>query len=65
MSRATWKVYYRALRVCRREAGKAYIDALMYGVGYVRVTPGADPEHVPSILVMDDDLRGMVYPLAD
>ena len=60
MNKATWKVYYRALRVCRRETGKAYLDALMYGVGYVKVIPGADPEHVPARTMIPDDLRAMV-----
>lgn len=52
MSRAAWKVYYRMLRIYRREAFKAWQDTLVFGTGYLRVKDGFInhilPEHIPE-----------------
>jgi hypothetical protein len=46
MNRATWKAYYRLLRIARREALKASMDMVLFGLGVVKV--GLDgPRHVP------------------
>lgn len=46
MNRATWKAYYRLLRICRREAAKASIDMMLFGNGFVD-TSGSEPRHIP------------------
>lgn len=46
-ARAWWKVYYRTLRIVRREAHKATMDMLIYGTGAVSVSAEGDIKHVP------------------
>lgn len=46
MSRQLWKWYYRQLRIARREAWKATMDCMIYGVGYVRVSDDGFVNHV-------------------
>ena len=46
-ARQQWKIYYRAMRVARREALKAMYDQLLYGMGAVMVPTRGDPYHVP------------------
>lgn len=37
-SRKAWYIYYRMLRIVRRESFKAYQDMLIYGSGYTVLT---------------------------
>jgi len=46
MSKAQWKVFYRMLRIHRREASKAWADMLVFGNGYLDLS-GPEPRHVP------------------
>lgn len=32
-----WRVYWRNMRIFRREAGKAAADALIYGSGFLKI----------------------------
>ena len=49
MTRAAWKVYYRLLRIARHEAYKASIDVMLYGTGFVLISPDLPDlcRHVP------------------
>lgn len=40
IGRQTWKAYYRMQRIAKREALKAYMDAIVYGSGFVRMKDG-------------------------
>ena len=46
-ARESWKIWYRALRVARRETLKACQDVIIYGTGVVEVAPGRQPRHIP------------------
>lgn len=47
-ARKAWKVYYRKVRVVRRETLKATIDTVLYGTGVVLIpSDGGDPKHIP------------------
>ena len=47
-ARQWWKMYYRLLRVTKRETHKATMDLILYGTGAVFVPKnGDDPYHVP------------------
>jgi hypothetical protein len=46
MNRATWKWYYRQLRITRREAAKAHMDAMIFGTGFVRVSDDGFVNHL-------------------
>jgi len=46
MNKVQWKIYYRLIRIARRESLKAATDAMIYGVGAVLVGDG-DPRHIP------------------
>jgi len=54
-ARAWWKMYWRALRIARREARKATHDLIVYGTGIVDVGKDAKPDgvaqHIPFPLV--------------
>lgn len=45
MNRATWKLWYRQLRIIRRENTKAFMDAVVYGTGIVEIG-----ENVPDLI---------------
>lgn len=45
-TREWWKKYYRALRVCRREAMKATQDMMLYGTGVVKVSADGEAERI-------------------
>jgi hypothetical protein len=46
--RLAWYLYYRMQRIIARESGKAFIDQLKYGIGYMEVDfETAEPRHVP------------------
>lgn len=46
MNRATWKAYYRLMRIIRRETYKAHTDCLLYGTGFVRVSDEGFVNHI-------------------
>jgi hypothetical protein len=46
MNKAQWKVFYRMLRIHRREASKAWTDMLLFGSGWLDLS-GPEPRHVP------------------
>lgn len=46
MTRAAWKVFYRDLRISRREASKVWLDAAIYGVGFVFASGDGPPQHI-------------------
>lgn len=45
MTRAQWKVYYRQLRIIRRETWKATEDMILFGTGVVEVS-----ENIPDYI---------------
>ena len=53
MSKTSWKIWYRQLRIVRRESHKAFMDMMVYGTGFTEI--GHDiPDlirHVPYSLV--------------
>lgn len=51
-SRASWKWYYRMMRVVAREAEKMAIDTTLYGSGFIHFPIDGDPEHIPLEKVM-------------
>ena len=47
-AREAWKIYYRMIRVARREALKATMDMVFYGTGAVMIPGNSDdPKHIP------------------
>lgn len=46
MNRASWKAFYRMLRIHRREVTKAFNDMVAFGSGYLDMS-GPEPRHVP------------------
>ena len=57
-ARRWWKVYYRMLRICRREHAKAIHDLMLYGTCAVMIPEdGSDPYHVPFEDITPDMLR--------
>jgi len=56
VNRKTWKIYYRALRVARREANKASADMISFGTGIVCINNG-EAKHVPiaDYMGIDED----------
>lgn len=46
MTRTVWKLYYRQLRMIRRESLKAATDMLIYGTGFVRITDDGFINHI-------------------
>ncbi|MDB5405214.1 MAG: hypothetical protein JWL84_126 [Rhodospirillales bacterium] len=49
MSRAAWKIYWRQLRIIRRESAKAMTDCVLFGTGVVECGPDVPDfvRHVP------------------
>lgn len=47
MSRETWKIYYRLLRIARREASKASLDLAIYGSAFISVSETGECHHIP------------------
>lgn len=45
-ARLYWKWYYRQLRIVRRESTQAWMDTLIFGTGYVRVTDDGFINHI-------------------
>lgn len=57
MNRATWKIFYRQLRIFRREAAKAVIDMAIYGGGFVRISEAGFVNHVlPNHVVVEKEV---------
>jgi len=46
VNKQDWKIYYRMLRIYRREAGKAWMDMLTFGMGHLDMA-GAEPRYIP------------------
>ena len=46
MNKQQWEIYYRSLRIHRREVTKAKQDMMLYGSGYISVVNG-EVKHVP------------------
>lgn len=54
MTKAQWKIFYRQLRIIRRESAKAAIDCMIFGCGFVRVSDEGFVNHIlPQAVVMD------------
>lgn len=54
MSREAWKVYWRTLRIMRRESLKAAMDAMAFGTGYVFVSNEGFINHIrPEAVFLD------------
>ena len=45
MIKEIWKLYYRQMRILRRETGKVMVDMLLYGIGLARID-GRGVRHV-------------------
>lgn len=41
-----WLTYHRQLRINRRECDKAFMDTVLFGCGFTRVSPGGIT-HIP------------------
>jgi len=47
MNRQAWKIFYRYLRVSKRESLKASVDMMLFGTGAVMVpNDGSDPYRI-------------------
>jgi hypothetical protein len=44
--RAKWYIYYRLLRIIRRETNKAQLDLIIYGNCFVEWI-NSEPRHIP------------------
>lgn len=44
--RQVWLVYYRLERIVKRESAKAYSDAILYGIGCVKVDDNGEAQHI-------------------
>lgn len=57
-AREAWYIYYRMLRIVRRESYKVYIDVLIYGSGFTMITNDANYiRHIPIEQVIIKDLK--------
>lgn len=53
MNRTQWKLYYRQLRIIRREAYKATMDMMIFGTGFVCVSDDGFVNHLlPQSMVL-------------
>jgi hypothetical protein len=57
MNKQEWKIFYRKLRVTRREAMKVAIDTMVYGTGVMYVPDdGSDCKRIhPSEIQLTDE----------
>ena len=48
-ARLWWKIYWRQLRIIKRETHKQYMDTLIFGIGFVQVGPNIPDgiRHIP------------------
>lgn len=55
-TRGAWYIWYRQLRIIRRETSKQYMDMLIFGTGWIKI--GADVpdliQHAPTEDVIID-----------
>lgn len=51
-ARQQWKVFYRTVRIARREHLKAFVDAMAFGVGFVMVTADGTIERLDPATVL-------------
>ena len=63
-ARRRWKVYYRLLRIARRESWKAAMDMAIYGTGYIHVDPNNPDlcQHIPIQDIRIDPVKGPQWP---
>lgn len=54
---AQWKKTYRAYRVSRREARKAWQDAILLGRGFIEVPASGDPVHLSALALLGTTVR--------
>lgn len=53
MNREAWYVYYRMLRIYRREMKKVWEDTLLFGTGFLKVNDDGYPNHMlPDKIVL-------------
>lgn len=54
MNRAQWKVYWRQLRIIRRESWKAFEDQMLFGRSILEIGPEVPDliRHVPLNMVL-------------
>jgi hypothetical protein len=48
-TRLWWKIYWRQLRIIKRETAKQYMDTMIFGTGFVEVGPEVPDgiRHIP------------------
>jgi len=51
-TRGIWKWWYRQTRISRRETDKAFMDTVLFGCGFTRVSPRRIT-HVPYHAAVD------------
>ena len=54
MNKQEWKIYYRLLRIVRRESLKVTLDCIVYGTGCMRINEKGEPEHIPYEATKND-----------
>jgi hypothetical protein len=54
-ARAAWKAYWHQLRIIRREAFKAQRDAMIFGIGCVRIKDGFINHVLPQAIFIGSD----------
>lgn len=47
MTKDQWKIFYRRLRITRREINKAIKDSILYGNGFIKFNDKKEFERVP------------------
>lgn len=57
MIREAWKAYYRMVRIHRREASKAALDAVMWGTGFVFISDDGFVNHILPEAVLELSLE--------
>ncbi|MBF8177819.1 hypothetical protein [Herminiimonas contaminans] len=65
-TREWWRLYYRYIRVAKREALKATNDVMFYGTGFVSIDADGSAKHIPleSMLVQPKpDLKKILHEL--
>lgn len=56
ISRATWKVIWRQLRIVKRETALANRDMLCFGTGYLQTGPGV-PDFIRRVHPSNMEIR--------
>lgn len=55
--REAWRLYYRKLRIRRREAALAAEDMVIYGTGYLLVDDDGTSRRIPPRVVWVDSAK--------